>query len=82
MRNPRPKKFTLEQEKAMELAERLSCRAMIYRFGVAEALKTGYPGPFDIEITLQVLQDAANDEAEARRLHAKANKWPIGKAKR
>ena len=65
MRNPRPKKFTAEQERAMEAAERPFCRAQILRSGVAANIKTEFAGSFDLDVAIQVLQEAKNDEQEA-----------------
>jgi hypothetical protein len=78
----RPKRFTREQEVALEESERLMARVQIYRAGVREALSLDYPGPYDLDTAIKVLEESRHLEDAARRKRVPLEVEAPGKAKR
>jgi hypothetical protein len=73
------RKITPDEERSLEAAERLMARCQLLRAGVCEALKLGYPGPYDIATAIDVLKESEDLEKQARGLQRVGRP---GKAKR
>ena len=76
-----PKKFTPQEERDLEHSERLHARAAILKAGVREALSNAYPGPYDLNVAIEMLGEARECDERAYSLKRPFSINP-GKAKR
>jgi hypothetical protein len=54
----RKPKLTDAQERQAAAGERLLFRSQIIKAGVCESLKSGWPGPYDLDVQIKMLTEA------------------------
>ena len=72
MSNPKPKKFTPQQERELEGAEKLQIRAHVFHLGVSRLLSE-CPCNLDIEVCAQLLAESAQLTREGYSIRARAS---------